>query len=62
MKLTLAPDEFERQSERGNLADSPGATVEFVVNENSENEQRGSKKLAREEESNAVLSLDPFSC
>lgn len=34
-----SPEEFEGQSERGNSADSPGAAVEFVVNnENSKNE------------------------
>jgi putative transposase len=50
-----SPEEFERQSERGN-SDSPGATVEFVVNnENNEHEERDSKKLAGDEDSNAVL-------
>jgi len=45
-----SPEEFERQSERGNSADSPGATVEFVVhNENSE-----------DEDSNAVLFPSPL--
>jgi putative transposase len=56
-----SPEEFERQGERGNSADSPGATVEFVVhNENSENEERDSKKLAGDEDSNAVLFPRPL--
>jgi len=56
-----SPEEFERQNERGNSADSPGATVEFVVhNENSENEERDSKKLAGDEDSNAVLFPRPL--
>jgi putative transposase len=56
-----SPEEFERQSERGNSVDSPGATVEFVVhNENSENEERDSKKLAGDEDSNAVLFPRPL--
>jgi transposase InsO family protein len=56
-----SPEEFERQKERGNSADSPGATVEFVVhNENSENEERDSKKLAGDEDSNAVLFPRPL--
>jgi len=55
-----SPEEFERQSERGN-SDSPGATVEFVVhNENSENEESDSKKLAGDEDSNAVLFPRPL--
>ena len=55
-----SPEEFERQSERGN-SDSPGATVEFVVhNENSENEESDSKKLAGDEDSNAVLFPSPL--
>ena len=55
-----SPEEFERQSERGN-SDSPGATVEFVVhNENSENEERDSKKLVGDEDSNAVLFPRPL--
>ena len=55
-----SPEEFERQSERGN-SDSPGATVEFAVhNENSENEESDSKKLAGDEDSNAVLFPRPL--
>jgi transposase InsO family protein len=55
-----SPEEFERQSERGN-SDSPGATVEFVVNnENNEHEERDSKKLAGDEDSNAVLIPRPL--
>jgi len=55
-----SPEEFERHSERGN-SDSPGATVEFVVhNENSENEESDSKKLAGDEDSNAVLFPRPL--
>ena len=55
-----SPEEFERQSERGN-SDSPGATVEFVVhNENSESEESDSKKLAGDEDSNAVLFPRPL--
>jgi hypothetical protein len=52
-----SPEEFERQSERGN-SDSPGATVEFVVN--NEHEERDSKKLAGDEDSNAVLFPRPL--
>ena len=56
-----SPEEFERESEPGNSADSPGATVEFVVhNENSENEERVSKKLSGDEDSNAVLFPRPL--
>jgi putative transposase len=51
-----SPEEFERESSREASAQSPGATVEFVVhNENSENQERGSKKQAGDEDSNAVL-------
>ena len=51
-----SPEEFERESGRTNSADSSSATVEFVVDdENSENEERDSTKLAGEEDSNAVL-------
>lgn len=56
-----SPEEFERRSEQGNSADSPGATVEFVVhNENRENAERGSKKWAGDEDSNAVLFPRPL--
>jgi putative transposase len=56
-----SPEEFERESGRTNSADSSGATVEFVVdNENSENEERDSKKLAGDEDSNAVLFPRPL--
>jgi putative transposase len=56
-----SPEEFERESGRTNSADSSGATVEFVVhNENSENQERGSKKLAGDEDSNAVLFPRPL--
>jgi hypothetical protein len=51
-------EEFERQRERGNSADSPGATVEFVVH--NENEERGSKKPSGDEDSNAVLFPRPL--
>ena len=38
-----SPEEFEQQSERGNSADSLGATVQFIVNDgNGENEERAS--------------------
>jgi transposase InsO family protein len=51
-----SPEEFERESGRTNSSDSSSATVEFVVDdENSENEERDSTKLAGEEDSNAVL-------
>jgi transposase InsO family protein len=56
-----SPEEFERESGRTNSADSSGAPVEFVVDdENSENEERGSKKLAGDEDSNAVLFPRPL--
>jgi len=56
-----SPEEFERESGRTNSADSSGATVEFVVdNENSENQERDSKKLSGEEDSNAVLFPRPL--
>ncbi len=56
-----SPEEFERESGPTNSAGSPGATVEFVVDdENGENEERGSKKLAGDEDSNAVLFPRPL--
>jgi putative transposase len=56
-----SPEEFEQQSGRGNSADSPGATVEFVVNDgNGENKERVSKGCAGEEDSNAVLFPSPL--
>jgi len=56
-----SPEEFERENGRTNSADSSGATVEFVVDdENSENEERDSTKLAGDEDSNAVLFPSPF--
>jgi hypothetical protein len=56
-----SPEEFERESGRTNSADSLGATVEFVVDdENSENEERDSTKLSGEEDSNAVLFPRPL--
>jgi hypothetical protein len=55
-----SPEEFERESGR-TTADSSGATVEFVVDdENSENQERDSSKLAGEEDSNAVLFPRPL--
>jgi len=51
-----SPEEFERESGRTNSADSSSATVEFVVDdENRENKERDSTKLAGEEDSNAAL-------
>jgi transposase InsO family protein len=56
-----SPEEFERQTTQGNLADSSGATVEFVVHDgNSENEERGSTELSGDEDSNAVLFPGPL--
>jgi putative transposase len=56
-----SPEEFERESGPTNSAGSQGATVEFVVDdENSENQERDSKKLAGEEDSNAVLFPRPL--
>ena len=41
-----SPEEFERQSESANSADSNGATVEFFVNDgNDENQEKVSPKL-----------------
>ena len=55
------PEEFEQQSERGNLPAPLGATVEFVVNDgNGENQKRASKELFGEEDSNAVLFPGPL--
>lgn len=52
-----SPEEFERESSRENSAQSPGATVEFVVHDgNSENQERSSTELSGDEDSNA----DPF--
>jgi putative transposase len=56
-----SPEEFERESGRTNSAGSQGATVEFVVDdENNENQERDSTKLAGEEDSNAVLFPRPL--
>jgi putative transposase len=56
-----SPEEFEGESGHENSADSPGATVEFVVNsENNENEKRISTELSGEEDSNAVLFPRPL--
>jgi len=56
-----APEEFERQSRPGNSADSPGATVEFVVHDgNSENQERSSTELSGDEDSTAVLFPRPL--
>jgi transposase InsO family protein len=56
-----SPEEFERENSQENSAQSPGATVEFVVHdENSENQEGGSKKLAGDEDSNAVLFPRPL--
>ncbi len=55
------PEEFERQSERGNSADSSGATMQFFVNNgNAENEKRISPEVSGEEDSNAVLFPRPL--
>ena len=55
-----SPEEFERESAE-NSANSPGAIVEWVVNdENSENEKRISTELTGEEDSNAVLFPRPL--
>ena len=49
------PEEFEQESERGNRAESLGATVQFIVNDgNGENEETDSTMLAGQEHSNAV--------
>jgi putative transposase len=51
-----SPKEFERESSRENSAQSPAATVEFVVHDgNSENQERSSTELSGDEDSNAVL-------
>jgi hypothetical protein len=56
-----SPEEFERESGRTNSADSPGATVEFVVDSgNNENEKRIATELSGEEDSNAVLFPRPL--
>jgi len=49
-----SPEEFEQQSELRSSAASPGATVQFVVNdENSKNVEKASTGLSGEEDSNA---------
>ena len=56
-----SPEEFERQSESANSADSNGATVEFFVNDgNDESQEKVSPKLTGEEDSNAVLFPRPL--
>jgi len=56
-----SPEEFERQSRPGNSANSPGATVKFVVPDgNSENQERVSTELSGDEDSNAVLFPRPL--
>jgi len=56
-----SPEEFEQQSELRNSAASPGATVQFVVNdENSENAEKASTGLSGKEDSNAVLFPRPL--
>src|SRR2546427_549064 len=48
------PEEFAQQSEGGRLADTLGATVQFIVNdENGENEERASTGLSGGGDSNA---------
>ena len=55
-----SPEEFE-QTKRGDSANSPGATVQFIVNDgNSENEERASTELSGDEDSNAVLFPRPL--
>jgi putative transposase len=53
-----SPEEFEQQSERGNPAESLGATAQFIGNDgndgNGENEERISTELSGEGDSNAV--------
>jgi putative transposase len=49
------PEEFEQQSERGHSTGSLGATLQFIVNDgNHENEERASKGLSGEGDSNAI--------
>ncbi len=56
-----SPEEFERQNEPGNSADSPGATMQFFANDgNGENEKRISPEVSGEEDSNAVLFPRPL--
>jgi len=55
-----SPEEFERQYEP-EASKSPGATVEFIVNdENGENQERSSTELSGDEDSNAVLFAGPL--
>jgi putative transposase len=50
-----SPEEFERQTAQGNLADSSGATAEFVVHYgNGANQERDATELSGDEDSNAV--------
>jgi putative transposase len=56
-----SPEEFEQESGQESSADSRGATVQFTVNDgNGENEERASKELSGEEDSNAVLFPRPL--
>ncbi len=56
-----SPEEFEQQNQRGNSADSPGATMQFFANEgNGENEKRISPEVSGKEDSNAVLFPRPL--
>ena len=56
-----SPEEFERQSRPENSADSSGATVEFVVHpENNDNQEKSSTKLTGDEDSSAVLFPSPL--
>jgi transposase InsO family protein len=58
-----SPEEFERETAHGNSAGSPGATVEFVVNDgNSENQERGSPVAPGTRPQTPSSSPDPFSC
>jgi putative transposase len=56
-----SPEEFEQHSKRENSADSLGATVEFVVhNETTGNQERVSPQVSGDEDSNAVLFPRPL--
>jgi putative transposase len=56
-----SPEEFERENSQENSAQSPGATVEFVVhNGNGENQERDATEQSGDEDSNAVLFPRPL--
>lgn len=54
-----SPEEFEREAAQGNWAHSRGATVEFVVHDGNNENERDAIELSGDEDSNAVLFPTP---